>query len=96
MRVDLPNFGAKSLTSSIRRFLGNLLAAGGSSRVTRGGIAHLAVLSAGTTGYMVIEDWSVLALCKSDGTILFTPESRTVMEPGDGVIVLDMGDSART
>ncbi len=60
MRVDVPAIGAKNLTSPIRRFLGKLLAAGGSSRATRGGIALLLVLSFGTTGYMVIEGWSVL------------------------------------
>ena len=43
----------------IRRFLGNLFAAGGSSRVTRGGIALLAMLVVGSTGYVVIEGWSV-------------------------------------
>jgi voltage-gated potassium channel len=43
----------------IRRFLANLLAAGGSSRVTRGGIALLAMLVVGSTGYVVIEGWSV-------------------------------------
>ena len=60
MRVELPTFGAKSLTSPIRRFLVKLLAAGGSSRATRGGIALLAVLACGTTGYVVIEGWTVL------------------------------------
>ena len=59
MRVDVPTIGAKSLTSHIRRFLGHLLATGGSSRATRGGTALLAVLAIGTTGYVVIEGWSV-------------------------------------
>ena len=44
---------------AIRRFLGNLLAAGGYSRVTRGGIALLAMLAFGSAGYVVIEGWSV-------------------------------------
>ena len=44
----------------IKRFLGSLLAAGGYSRVTRGGIALLAMLAVGSTGYVVIEGWSVL------------------------------------
>ena len=48
------------MTPVIRRFLGNLLAAGGSSKATRGGIALLAILAFGTTGYVVIEGWSVL------------------------------------
>ena len=48
-----------SLTSPIRRFLARLLAAGGHSRLTRGGVALLAVLAFGTTGYVVIEGWSV-------------------------------------
>ncbi len=55
----MPNIAAEDLALVIRRFLGNLLVAGGSSRVTRGGIALLAVLVAGTTGYVVIEGWSV-------------------------------------
>jgi hypothetical protein len=58
LRVDVPTIGAKSLTSAIRRFLGNLLVAAGSSRATRGGIALLVVLGTGTTGYVVIEGWS--------------------------------------
>ncbi len=48
-----------SLISPIRRFLGKLLAAGGHSRLTRGGIALLVFLAFGTTGYVVIEGWSV-------------------------------------
>lgn len=60
MRVDVPNVGAKTLTSSMRRILAAVVAAGGSSRATRGGIALLAVLVGGTTGYMVIEGWGLL------------------------------------
>ncbi len=56
----MPTTGAKNLTLSIRRFLRSLLAAGGYSRLTRGGIALLAVLTAGTTGYMVVEGWGFL------------------------------------
>lgn len=59
MRIDVPAIGAKSLISSIRRLLVTLLTAGGSSRATRGGIALLLVLAFGTTGYVVIEGWSV-------------------------------------
>ena len=60
MRVDVPDIGAKTLTSSIRRLLAGVVAAGGASRATRGGIALLAVLAGGTTGYMVIEGWGLM------------------------------------
>ncbi len=55
----MPNIVAKGLALVNRRFLGNVLAAGGASRVTRGGIALLAMLIVGSTGYVVIEGWSV-------------------------------------
>ena len=42
-------------------------------------------------GFTAANDARVLALCRSDGTILFTPEAGTVMEPGDGIIVLGRG-----
>ena len=60
LRVDVPSVGAKTLTSSMRRILAAAVAAGGSSRATRGGIALLAVLVGGTTGYMVIEGWGLM------------------------------------
>ena len=45
-------------------------------------------------GFAQANDARVLALCRLDGTILFTPEAGTVMEPGDGAIVLGMGTGA--
>ncbi len=45
-------------------------------------------------GFAAANDARVLALCRRDGSILFTPEGGTVMEPGDGAIVLGTGAAA--
>ena len=42
-------------------------------------------------GFAAANDARVLALCRRDGTIMFTPDGATVMEPGDGAIILGTG-----